>query len=61
MNDENSNDSNSMNTYDELLDEIGKNYMIGYTKEEINDLFNSIFNNIYIHILILFNMLRISI
>ena len=48
MNDENSNDSNSMNTYDELLDEIGKNYMIGYTKEEINDLFNSIFNNIYI-------------
>lgn len=48
MNDENSNDSNSMNTYDELQDEIGKNYMIGYTKEEINDLFNSIFNNIYI-------------
>ncbi len=48
MNDGNSNSSNSMNTYDELKDEIGSVYMIGYTKEEINDLFNSIFNNIYI-------------
>ncbi len=48
MNDENSDSSNSMNTYDELQEEIGINYMIGYTKEEINDLFNSIFNNIFI-------------
>lgn len=48
MKDESSNSSNSMNTYEELLDEIDINYMIGYTKEEINDLFNSIFNNIYI-------------
>ena len=35
MKDESSNSSNSMNTYEELLDEIDINYMIGYIEEQL--------------------------